>query len=715
MSAAQHPSKSRPIDRSQRPDIPAVIEDLWHGWGYNGLPPYHSEAEADMVTALKGVTSIVNALAQDDKPYSVTLDAKTQTAQSDLGSRQVKITTAALADERLQPDERLAVTTAMAIHEAGHARLTRPMSVALEKAYRGEPHARQAIAGMVGNVLEDVRLESRTADQWPVFADLFVFGAWWVANRYKPGGVTRMPADQREAFNLAVSAIRYDPFVEWSTDPAVLAERRWWRRWAERSAASDSPTDYVAAVREAVQRIERYPAAKAEQGQGGGKGEPQKGKPEQSDGPSFPTEGQPEPQPSEGSGEGKPQKGIAAGKPDAEPEDGDGEADGDGDLADADGDEAETTYRHSDAPASGQSEAPDAEHERKGGQIVYGNSGVTEIDDPAMTVMAGKTPERDALSEPLPLHPAEAATNDDRNRDITVNAELRADAQRGTDNTVTVIHKGNHHVKVQISHNKAHRPPYDVPLDTDSQGALRAAFAARKTSRDNRMVARSGRLSASRAYRVRAGFDNVFTRRDSLSPDRIDLHLLVDASGSMERPAEAKTGSFTEMESARKARSRIVDRAVRLAANMVSALDRVPTIRVKVWSHNTTGGTHVWDILDTRRGDSINRTATIAPGGSNNDASAIRAVGETIIRERSQREQSILMVLSDGAPCEPEDWVRGAVETLRDKGVGVVSVAMDGGLTETQEQCYGREYVVRFSGDWQALGRDMAEKIGRLA
>ena len=74
-----------------------------------------------------------------------------------------------------------------------------------------------------------------------------------------------------------------------------------------------------------------------------------------------------------------------------------------------------------------------------------------------------------------------------------------------------------------------------------------------------------------------------------------------------------------------------------------------------------------------------------------------------------------MVVLSDGAPCEDESWVRGAVERARSKGIGVVSVAVAGGLTRTQEQCYGPLNVVPWNNDWDRLGRDMAQIIGRLA
>jgi len=192
------------------------------------------------------------------------------------------------------------------------------------------------------------------------------------------------------------------------------------------------------------------------------------------------------------------------------------------------------------------------------------------------------------------------------------------------------------------------------------------------------------------------GFDNVFARRDQLSPDRLDVHLLVDASGSM-------SGYNLDM-------------AKNLAANLSEALVSIPTARVHVWAHNTGAGTQVWDVWDsTNPAEKMARMSSIRVAGGNNDGSAIAAVTQRILAGRKAREHSILVVVSDGAPCEPVDKVASAVDHAREQRVDVVSVAISGGLTSTQEACYGPRDVVTWHGDWERLGHDMAQIIGRLA
>lgn len=365
----------------------------------------------------------------------------------------------------------------------------------------------------------------------------------------------------------------------------------------------------------------------------------------------------------------------------------------------------EVTYHHGDEPVT--SSEDEAERE-PGEDLTYAPTGSEDWDASGQRTLPDSgdaEAERDALSDPLPAHATDAVTRDDRDRDMVMaDAMTRADRPQGE--TTRVTHYGGEGNSPTEAHNvivgtvRLETERASIATNPAVQGALRAAFTSRRTARDNRDVARSGRISGSRAYRVRAGFDNVFTRRDSLSPDRLDLHLLVDASGSM------GTGAWGGPK-------RVV-LASQMAANITEALAHLPFVRVHVWAHNTVNGTTLWDVYDSRRGEKIGRLAGIRAAAANNDASAIAALSSRIVNERSARETSVMVVVSDGAPCEDEAWVRGAVENARKQKVGVMSVAITGGLTTTQESCYGAEWVVPWTGDWDALSRDIARMVGRL-
>lgn len=833
---------SRALDRTHQPPVPAAVQDLWADWGYTGILTADEGRQAQQArVALQGVTAIVNALAQGDQ-YRVALSG-TATAWTDMRVKQVSVTSAALYDPRLTPDEGLAITTAMAVHEAGHGRISGPNAKAVEKAYKSTGHVQQALAGRLSNIVEDVRLEADTARLWPAYGPLFPLALWWVAQRYPTGAVSRVPASQAEAANFAVAAIRYADLTRWDdTVPGVASERAWWQAWGASAAKAKGSTAHVAAIREAMAHIahlpEQAPPPPApepeapeveddEQEDGGYPGDMDDlldesdedeqqagGSPsedwadeddEQGDEPSLSgrmddesdEDDEPrvsgdwddEPEDGEDADEDEDDEVSATGSESDEADDTDwdrnppasptraeptddesddeddesldaesagqggdqgtdmeddesersepseptsatdgtpgdlGEGIGDEDWGDehTEGDEAE--YHHRDGEVEGDS--PDDDTPEDGGSMTYGDDGsdddFTGAEDGSMGEQDGYEPERDALTDSLPAHAAEATNYDDRNRDIALGQAMMSESQAEASDRITVTHAGYRGYLSDDDEGAAHGVSRVsvgvVPLDTDRvrittnpavQQGLRGAFTSRRTARDSRDVARSGRVSGHRAFRVAAGFDNIFTRRDALSPDRLDVHLLVDASGSMhDRVTRARWGA--------PAGPRRVEMAAQMAANITEALDRLPYIRVHVWAHNTAHGTTLWDVYDSRKGQPLARIAGITASGSNNDASAIAALTHRVVSERSTRERSIIVVISDGAPCEPEDWVKGAADSARKQKVGVVSVAIAGGLTKTQEACYGVENVVPWTGDWSALATGIAKIIGKMA
>ena len=753
------PSAERPLDRTHAPAVPPAVGDLWRTWGYNGDP----QDAGQVRVALDGVTSIVNAMAGGDL-YRVGLTGQIATAGTDLKGRSVVITTAALADRRLTLAERLAVTTALAVHEAGHARLTGPMARAVTRRWGEAGASRESgRAHRLSNIVEDVRLEDRTSATFGAYAGLFPLAMWWVAQRYPSGKIDRLPETRDEMVSLALAAIRYGVHTKWGTDAALVAERDWWTAWGLSAAQHDRPKDHVAALEAALDRINGLPEAKPQpevpsQSQPGQSGEGEAGDPDpDADGYGEAPEADEPPQmPSGGwgqadededpdedddadgagsegegdedeDGEGDeadedaldaPSAGNGSGEAtdedadeDTSADDADGDADGWGD--DADEDEAEdigsgsdddehttgdeVTYKHRDGDESIEVEG---EQDEPDGSLIYGETDATEVE-----ATEQDADDRDALADPLPAHGSEAATDDDRNRDVTLGREMAMRAQVESRDRITVTHPSDQQVEV-INVVPLVTERERITTDKQAQGALRAAFTSRRTARDNRNVARSGRVSGHRAYRVAAGFDTVFTRRDGVSPDRLDIHLLVDASGSMSSRATSRGWGTTG--------PKRVTQASQMAANIVEALQALPYVRLHVWAHNTAIGAVLHDVWDSRRGEPVGRIGGITTAGGNKDGTVIAGLATRIVKERGNREQSVLVVISDGAPCEDEARVRDAAASARKAGVGVVSVAIAGGLTKTQEACYGADSVVPWTGDWDDLSRNIARIMGRL-
>ena len=761
------PSAERPLDRTHAPEVPAAVADLWRTWGYTGRDADGTLTPAQVRVALDGATSIVNAMTGGDL-YRVGLSSRVATAGTDLKGRSVIITTAALADPRLTLGEALGVTTGMAIHEAGHARITGPMNRAVATAFGKPGTSRRADrAHRLSNIVEDERLERHTAERFPAYAGLFPLTMWWVANRYPSGKIDRVPETQGEMVSLALAAIRYGVHTRWSDDPAVQTERAWWTDWGQRASSADRPKDHVAALTEAMARIDALPETKpqpeapaqpeAPEGFGdadsddeGAYGddeapEPQASRPQprdeddesedegdedgEGDGAGEGDEGDESDEPMDaqgfggGNGDDEDDESESGASTDTDEASGPLDAETDDDLTDdeSEDDEDEDEDEDWDDDEDGEDWGDD---EAEGGPVTYrqrdgeGGAGSDEDgdSDPEVQNYGGTegdgdedhpdkdaSDERDALSDPLPAHGADAADDDDRNRDVAVGRVLDVQAQQVSRERIDVTHRSDNstetvHVRpivtdrVNITTNKA------------AQGALRAAFTSRRTAKDNRAVARSGRVSGHRAFRVAAGFDNVFTRRDSISPDRLDVHLLVDASGSMSGNAAWIDGRAVTR----------VTMAAQMAANMAEALHALPYVRVHVWSHNTASDAVLHDVWDSRRGEPLGRIAGISTAGGNKDGTVIAALTNIITRERAQRETSVMVVISDGAPCEDYDKVRDAAVAARAKGVGVISVAISGGLTATQETCYGQPNVIPWENDWDGLARNIARVMARV-
>jgi len=717
---AQGPSADSTLDRTHAPAVIEAVDNIWFGWDHDDSTTVEA-TEA----ALRQTSSIVNALT-GGHAYSVGL-ATGGTAYTDFDNRVVKVTGAALRDLRLSMAERLGVTSALAVHEAGHARLSGAISRAIQKHYGVRPMADRVLAQRFSNLIEDVRLEARTVETFPAFAGLFDLALWWVAQRYPAGSITRLPGSRDEAFSLALAANRYDLHTTWAADAALQAERTWWQDWAKRATsgkASDKSPHHLAAVAEALDRISGLPV-EAPVVQPGT-----------------------QPQPSEGDGDGEAgDEGDDEYDPDApatidEAGDEAQRADEQGDQRDEQGEADGSAEGEADGSAEAEGEgseaSPDAKPEGPAGKPSEGASQNPDTlkgaDRPTETNSVEAETDRDALAEPLPAHVTDALTHDERTTDAAMASQIaRTRAARGgmSENRVerlTVTHPDGSTATVDITDRVPTTPSADgaafmafasgtdpdndglnlrpsysarpeVAVDMGAAAMVRAAFVQTRTHRTNRSIAASGSRLLDRKVAATAwGDPQVFVRRGAPSPDQLNVHLLIDASGSMHGANMTK--------------------AIRIGATLVEGLRRIPGTRVTVWSHNTASGADasVNLRLDTRRGDSVAKLASIGAGGANRDGTAIAALTQgRIIPGTEARERALLIVISDGAPCESESYVAGAVNTARKAGVGVISVAIDNGLTETQQQCYGRENVVEWKGNWMLATRTMAQIMGRLA
>jgi cobalamin biosynthesis protein CobT len=213
-----------------------------------------------------------------------------------------------------------------------------------------------------------------------------------------------------------------------------------------------------------------------------------------------------------------------------------------------------------------------------------------------------------------------------------------------------------------------------------------------------------GRLDSRTVWRNDArGNVDIFKERRQPSPTKLDVHILVDASGSMFGGRAC--------------------RAQDMAGTLVEAFKRIPTVRLHVYQHNATAGAaNVYTNFKPGQSPAGLSKMLHNLGGGNADGFAVAAIGDKAVKELRSDVKGIVIVISDGLPSvagvggdpqrikEHSALVTGQ---LRRKGVEVLGVAIAGDKTAHAEM-YGEENTVLFTGDWARLSRDFAATFGTV-
>jgi len=222
----------------------AYVSGLWSRYGMTEVA---ASQEAKIIQAHKMVQGFVDTFATDGR-YRVTFDPGISTAGTDLIGHRIVITPAPLFDKNLPPERAAVILTAMATHEICHPRYGRSTAAAVRRVF-GTRRAPNTLS----NLLDDVRIERRFADDYPGYADVFRPMLEYIALAVdsKAGDVKPQMTD---LVNLSIMAIRYPSWTRWESDE-VRAERDWWQAWADRWAVEDAPRRHVEAVREGLKHI----------------------------------------------------------------------------------------------------------------------------------------------------------------------------------------------------------------------------------------------------------------------------------------------------------------------------------------------------------------------------------------------------------------------------------------------------------------------------
>lgn len=270
--------------------------------------------------------------------------------------------------------------------------------------------------------------------------------------------------------------------------------------------------------------------------------------------------------------------------------------------------------------------------------------------------------------------------------------------------------------------------------------AIRKAFTLAKTGhRGWKAIQREGRFDVRQAPRISRGAQDVFKRKVGRSTTRVKVSVLLDASGSMnfEDATLRNPGRPEERVTVRRRMAAAV-----FGATIAQALGTVPTVDLDVFEHGAGFGDQLTIKWRWSKGTPVavfNETANRGLRQSGNaDGHALYAVTERLAREIRRDERGIIMVVSDGLPSiysttgtvslptrligesehHYEERCRtfqagqalvDAVAHARKRGFEVIAVAIDG---SDQSVYYGPQGVIRFTGDWNALGSALARHVG---
>ncbi len=218
-----------------------------------------------------------------------------------------------------------------------------------------------------------------------------------------------------------------------------------------------------------------------------------------------------------------------------------------------------------------------------------------------------------------------------------------------------------------------------------------------------------GRLDSRHAWRNDArGSVDIFKDRKAMGTTKVNVWLLVDASGSMNG-----------------------DKALRsmdTAATLAEAFKRISTVNLHVWQHKaTSAGTASMHRVYER--GVVAKFAEMPRwiGGGNADGFALQWIGERALKAARQGERTIIIVISDGLPSvhatnatnyDLVQFSHTVATRLRTKGAAVLSISIERDAESNSYGMYGRENVVPFDfgshNPWVTLAQGLAEKFGRV-
>jgi hypothetical protein len=234
----------------------------------SGLWTSTSEEATKLALALSAIRTVIRVIDDSDPPMSVKW-AEQGMSYTDFKNNEIRINPGPVKDSKLKDGDAIDIATAFAMHEASHATYTAPI---WEQMVKPDPIEPLAVSSLMGNILEDIRIEANTSAKFPGFADYFEKGLdyLWSSGTNKPPKA--YGPGLQDKVNFVIGSVKWPKEAEklWRKDEAV--ELDWWQDWSARYQA-DKTLPLRSFTQEAINHLRIATEEEKKNGEADEKGE----------------------------------------------------------------------------------------------------------------------------------------------------------------------------------------------------------------------------------------------------------------------------------------------------------------------------------------------------------------------------------------------------------------------------------------------------------
>jgi cobalamin biosynthesis protein CobT len=212
------------------------LSDWWGGSSYMGYASYGGDQAKKLAVALQAVQSTIRVVDNNVRRMRVQFsrdDGGAPQSFTSYNERLISVSPQAVLDKEIADGDAIDITTGMALHEASHAEYSEGTLHALEAPFQLKP---LAVAAMLHNLFEDMRIDSLTSREFPGFTGYFERRLRYLWPHVAAHAPKEFGPDLTAKVNAIIAGVKwaedYKVFAE--NDNADLAtEMQWWRDLAE--------------------------------------------------------------------------------------------------------------------------------------------------------------------------------------------------------------------------------------------------------------------------------------------------------------------------------------------------------------------------------------------------------------------------------------------------------------------------------------------------